>query len=309
MSYRTITIATRGSRLAISQAQEVISALRVAFPEREFRIETIRTLGDISSRSAINEFESVGIFVKEIEEALLQKRCDIAVHSLKDMPLSQPAHLTIAAITERADPFDLLLSRDGGQLPDLPGGSRIGTSSARRTAQILSIRPDLCIVPLRGNVDTRLRKMKEGTCDAIVVAAAGLQRLRIKDMRAHRLAPPLFLPCPGQGSLSLEVREDDGEVIDMAHSLHHATTCVCITAERAFLKALGGGCRTPVGAYAELEDKDTIVLTGCVTSPGGGHTLRGETEGPAAAPSDTGSRLAKELIARGALDLIKGVKS
>ncbi len=298
MNQRSITIGTRGSKLAIAQAQEVISALRLNFPNRVFQIKTIQTKGDKSPHAEPTEIGSIGFFVKEIEEALLYNQCDIAVHSLKDMPLSQPAGLIVAAVTERVDPFDVLISRQGEQLPDLAPKARVGTCSARRAAQILNIRSDLLIVPMRGNIETRLRKLREEECEAIVIAAAGLQRLGMRDLKAQRLIPPTFLPSPGQGALALEVRKADEESIGMARTLNHQPTYTCVTAERVFLQGLGGGCRTAVGAYAELANSKILVLVGCLLSYDGRQALRGETEGPAANPAGIGMRLARDIIAQ-----------
>ncbi|MEJ2745125.1 MAG: hydroxymethylbilane synthase, partial [bacterium] len=199
MNTRVITIGTRGSKLAIAQAQEVISALRVNHPRVEFQIKPIRTSGDSLKGALPSGPDLKGLFVKEIEEELLQGCCDLAVHSMKDLPAEQPPGLVIAAATRRADPFDALISPDGLEFYDLKPEAKVGTSSPRRAAQLLNVRPDLRIAPIRGNVDTRLRKLRERLFDAIVVAVAGLQRLKATGVVIQRLTPPAFIPSPGQG--------------------------------------------------------------------------------------------------------------
>lgn len=297
METRVITIGTRGSTLALAQAKEVISALRFNYPDIKFQIKPIRTAGD--SRAARGQ-DARGLFVKEIEEDLLRGGCDLAVHSMKDLPTEQPAGLTIAAATRRADPFDALISPDGEELFDLEAGARVGTSSPRRAAQVLNIRPDLRIVPMRGNIDTRLRKVRDGACEAIILATAGLQRLGMSGVKMQRLTPPAFIPAPGQGCLAIEISEGDSGALQIARSIHHPQSHAAVTAEKTFLKALGGGCYIPIGAYAEPAGEDRLRLLACVLSPDGRQAVRGELEGSMREPMELGIALARELIARGA---------
>jgi hydroxymethylbilane synthase len=306
MSSRIITIGTRGSRLAIAQAQEVISALRVAFPATDFQVKTIRTSGD-RARELPPQGEVVkGLFVKEIEEELARGGIDIAVHSMKDLPTEQPQGLVIAAVTRRADPFDALISRDGEELLDLESGARVGTSSPRRAAMILNARPDLRIVPMRGNIDTRLRKLEEGLCEATVLAAAGLERLGMKGFKTQRLTPPAFLPAPGQGCIALEVRADDMAAHRIAFRIAHFPSLWAVEAERTFLMALGGGCRVPIGAFAKYNWGDRKMrLLGCVISPYGKQAVRGEMLGTVYKRKEIAVRLAKRLRRQGADKLLE----
>lgn len=293
MEPRTITIGTRGSRLALAQAQEVISALRTAWPSREFLIRPIRTAGDGLPSPGPG---TKGLFVKEIEEELLRGGCDIAVHSMKDLTTELPKGLVVAAVPKRADPFDVLVSRNGEELCELAPGIRVGTSSPRRTAMLLNARPGLRVVPIHGNIDTRLRKMREGMCDALVLAAAGLARLGLGGFPVQRLTPPGFIPAPGQGCLALEIREGDLDSAVLAHALDHAASHAAASAERALLAALGGGCAVPIGAYAEHGGAPgALILRACVLSADGGTAARGEATGDAAHPRELGERLAREL--------------
>jgi len=304
MAQYTVTIGTRGSRLALAQAQEVISALRTAWPKREFQVRPIRTAGDGLPSPPAPGPGTKGLFVKEIEEELLRGGCDIAVHSMKDLPTELPPGLRIAAVPRRADPFDVLVSRNGEELSELPPGARVGTSSPRRAALILNLRPDLRVVPIHGNVDTRLRKLREGMCDALVIAAAGLARLGLGGFPVQRLTPPGFIPAPGQGCLALEIREGDGDAGEMVRALDHAASHTAARAERALLAALGGGCAVPIGAYAEHgAAPGTLILRACVLSADGRAAARGEATGDAARPEELGESLARELIEGGAWKL------
>lgn len=293
---RAIVIGTRGSRLALAQAREVVSALRTAWPERAFGVVSIRTAGDaLPSPPAPGSFAK-GLFVKEIEAALLRGACDIAVHSLKDLPTEQPEGIEVAAVPLRLDPYDVLVSGAGEELHRLAPGARVGTSSPRRAALVLNARPDLCVVPLHGNVDTRLRKLRGGRCDALVLASAGLARLGLGGFPVQRLLPPAFIPAPGQGCLGLQVRYGDVEAKRIVGAIDHAPSHAAARAERAFLAALGGGCALPVGAFAEPPPgRGTLLLRGCILSPDGARASRGEAEGDAARPEELGRRLAREL--------------
>ncbi|MDD5557914.1 MAG: hydroxymethylbilane synthase, partial [bacterium] len=248
-----------------------------------------------------------GLFVKEIERELERGRIDLAVHSLKDMPAALPPGMAVAAVTRRADPFDAIVSAGGEELLDLPGGGRVGTSSPRRAALILAVRPDLRIVPAKGNLDTRLRRLDEGVFDAVVVAAAGLARLGLTGVLTQRLTPPSFLPAPGQGCLAVEARSDDAAAARIAGAIDHPPSRAAAAAERALLAALGGGCRTPIAAYAEpAASRGTLRLAGCILSPDGRRAARGDAEGPAADPAALGRRLAEQLLRAGGAALRNG---
>lgn len=301
---RTLVVGTRGSRLALAQTRSVIRRLQEMHPEVEFVEKIVKTSGD---RGRIEE---IGAFVKELEEALKRGEIDLAVHSLKDLPTRQPEGLTIGAVPERAVPNDVLISRDGCPLKGLRPGARVGTGSPRRRAQLLALRGDLEIVPIRGNVDTRLRKLDEGEVDALVLAKAGLVRLGLGERvmgTMEELPLDVMLPAVGQGALAVEARADDEFALELVSSLDHPETRAAVSAERAFLEALGGGCRVAIGAYGRVED-GRLVLDGLVAHPNGLHVLRGRIEGPPDEAKELGRRLAEQLLAQGARALLKEQK-
>ena len=299
---RTFRLGTRGSRLAVAQAGQVADALRARGAEIE--IVVIRTSGDRLADVALADFGGKALFVKEIEEALLDGRVDAGVHSLKDMPAVLPAGLWLPVYPHREDPRDVLLTRSGGGLDDLPQGARVATSSLRRRALLLARRPDLSIEPIRGNVDTRLRKLDEGLYDGLVMARAGLERLGLKPEHAHALPVEEFLPAVGQGILGVEARTADTEMLEVLRSVDHAGTKMQALAERAFLRRLGAGCHTPVAGHARL-DGDAISMAGLVASADGVTVLAGEVSGPGSRAEAVGERLADDLQARGARALLE----
>ncbi len=298
---RTLRLGTRGSRLAVAQSGQVADALRARGAEIEMVV--IRTSGDRLADVALADFGGKALFVREIEEALLDGRVDAGIHSLKDMPAVLPGGLRLAAYPPREDPRDVLLTRSGGGLDELPRGARVATSSLRRRALLLARRPDLSIVPIRGNVDTRLRKLDEGLCDGLVMARAGLERLGLKPEHAHPLPVEEFLPAVGQGILGVEARTADVEVIEALLGVDHVGTRVQALAERAFLRRLGAGCHTPVAGHARL-DGDAISIAGLVASLDGATVLTGEASGPCSQGEALGERLAGDLLARGARALL-----
>jgi len=301
-----IRIGTRGSALALAQTQWVKRKLEERYPDLRVEVITIKTSGDRFLTAPIVAIPGKGIFVKEIEEALLKKEIDLAVHSMKDLPTEMTTGLTIAAIPEREDARDVLVSAAQQRLKDLPAGAKIGTGSLRRRAQILHCRHDLSVEPIRGNVDTRLRKMDAGEVDGLVMAAAGLKRLGLEKRVTEYLAEEVCLGAVAQGALALESREDDS-VIGWVEFLRHPPTMVEVVAERAFLMRLGGGCQLPVGARARFQGK-SLRLLGVAADPSGHMLFKEEAEGPADQAEHLGRTLAERLLAMGA-DKILTIKS
>jgi hydroxymethylbilane synthase len=293
-----IRIGSRGSALARWQAEHVQGRLRALGHEVEIVI--ITTTGDRIQDKRLESVGGKGAFLKEIEEALLAREVDLAVHSLKDVPTELPAGLHLVAMLERADARDVLLSAGPG-LRELPGGARVGTTSLRRRAQVRALRPDLVVEDLRGNVDTRIRRLREGLFDAILLARAGLVRLGREGEATEVLEPEVLLPAPGQGAIALECRVEDPEMAAAVAPLHHAATARAVGAERAFLAALHGGCNVPLGAHAVTVD-GALWLRGLVAREDGAAVVRGETRG--ADPAAVGRALADDLLARGAGELL-----
>lgn len=295
-----IRIGTRGSALALTQTEWVKRRLEEHDPGLRIEVIRIKTSGDrfLTSPVPIGK----GIFVKEIEEALLEKKIDLAVHSMKDLPTEVTAGLTIAAAPEREDTRDVLVTRSPGGLKDLPRGARIGTGSLRRRAQLLHQRPDLAVEPIRGNVDTRLKKMDAGEVDGLIMAAAGLRRLGFSERISEYLAPEICLPAPAQGALALQTRENDPAVAAVAF-LRHAPTMLEVAAERALLERLGGGCQLPIGARAWIEG-ERLKLAAMVADPDGRKVLRQEHSGPQQSAVHIGIQLADRLLELGAGKLL-----
>ena len=296
-----LTIGSRGSQLALWQARWIQARLE-GFGV-ECRLEIIHTTGDKITDVALSKVGTKGLFTKEIEEALLAGTIDLAVHSLKDMPTELPPGLTLAAIPEREDPHDALI---GGRLANLAQRAHVGTSSLRRAAQLRSIRPDLEIENIRGNLETRLRKLDEGKYDAIVLASAGLRRLGWEQRITELLSPEVMCPAVGQGALAVETRDDGGEAQQICRRLEHAGTRVAVTAERAVLAALGGGCQVPIGAYATI-DGATIRLRAIIVSPDGVQLIRKESSGQATDAAAIGRVLGEELLAEGGAEILEAV--
>lgn len=294
-----IRIGSRGSQLALWQAHHIADRLRGAGQDVE--IQTITTTGDRLQGVPFARVGSKGMFTKEIEEALLSGAVDLAVHSLKDLPTELAPPFVIAAVTERVDPRDVLVSRNFAGMDDLPAGALVGTSSLRRQSQLRARWPHLEYVELRGNVDTRLRKVAEGQVSAAILAAAGLDRLDRTEWLRARFSANVLCPAPGQGALAIECRADDERTRALLAPLEHADTRFAITAERTALAALGGGCQVPIGAYCH-RDGDVWSILGCVSSPDGSVVLRGEERGNLAV--EMGTRLADSLLRQGALALL-----
>lgn len=294
-----IRIGTRGSQLATTQTGHVRDDLCQRWgDEVEVQLDIIRTRGDVD-RTSLRQIGGQGIFTREIERALLDGEVDLAVHSLKDLPTEMDERLVLVAIPPRQDVRDVLVTANGGGLHDLPEGARVGTGSARRQSQLAAQRPDLRFVDLRGNVDTRLRKVADGEAEAVVLAAAGLRRLGLEEHIHHALDPLTILPAPGQGALALQMRADAGDKHPFVAALDDADTHAAVTAERAFLASLGGGCRAPIAAWARVEQGD-LRIDGLVSRPDGTDVSRAARSGPPAEAGRLGRELGDDVRAAGA---------
>ena len=302
---RVVRVGTRGSRLALIQTDLTLAALLAAHPDVRFEVVTVTTQGDANQTAPLAGM-GLGVFVKEIERRLELGEIDLAVHSLKDMPTVLPDGMAIGAVLERADPRDALVSHLGKTLDEYPVGGRIGTSSPRRAAQIAEARPDLEIVPLRGNVDTRLRKASGEECDGAILAAAGLLRMGLQDVITEYLAPERFVPPPGQGAMAVEIRANDSRMVNLMSSINHPQTMAAVAAERKFLEQLGGGCQIPVGAYAEADGNDgnTLRLTVFMATPDGSAAYRAMAVGPASDTAGLAAAAWQRLREQGAAELI-----
>ena len=300
-----VRLGSRGSKLALWQA-EFIQFEVERKTARKVEIVTIRTTGDMILDVPLARVGGKGLFVKEIEEALLSERIDLAVHSMKDVPTELPGPLEIAAITKREDPRDAFLSGKAKRFEDLPHGARVGTSSLRRQTQLLGLRPDLVVLDNRGNLDTRIRKMEEGKFDAIILAAAGLRRLGWEGRITQVLPEEISLPAIGQGALGIEIRRNDSATREAVSFLSDRDSALAVRAERGFLRRLEGGCQVPIAAYGQT-DGDVIHLRGMVGRPDGSKILRGSLHGTATDPEALGVALAEQLLARGAREILDEV--
>lgn len=303
---RSLVLGTRGSRLAIWQAEWVQAKLRDIAPDVTVTLRRIKTSGDKILDVPLAKIGGKGLFVKEIEEALLQGEIDLAVHSMKDVPTALPDGLEILCMPAREDPRDALISRDARVLDQLPRGARVGTSSLRRQAQLLHRRPDLTIGMLRGNLDTRLRKLRDGEFDAVVLAAAGLRRMGWAEQITEYVPPEVSLPAIGQGALGLEGRRDDLFVRGVVAALDHPPTRMAVTAERALLERLEGGCQVPIAAHATLSG-ERLHLDGLVASVDGRRLVRDSVEGAASSARELGLRLAEQLLRQGGEAILKEI--
>ena len=294
-----LRIGTRGSKLALTQSEWVKAEIEARHPDVQVTLVRIKTKGDKVLDSPLSKIGGKGLFVKEIEEALLRKEVDLAVHSMKDVPAVLPDGLGLSVFPPREDPRDALVCRGCTSLEGLPRRASVGTGSLRRSAQLLHVRPDLRVVPMRGNVDTRLRKLDSGELHAIVLAVAGLKRLKLSHRISHILHPETLLPAIGQGVLGLEMRQGDHVVHDCLAFLNHEETELTVRAERAFLKELEGGCQVPVAAHGRL-DRDMMVLTGMVAELDGSVLIKDDMRGDRGDPEHVGIELARKLLASGA---------
>ena len=304
---RGMVIGSRGSRLALTQAEWVKTKLALLAPDLAVQIDIIKTTGDVKTEP-LSVIGGKGVFTKELEDALLDRRIDIAVHSLKDLPTIIPEGLMIAAICERADPRDALVLRSDGDhenatLATLPDRAVVGTSSQRRLAQLKHLRRDVIVKDVRGNVDTRLRKLDEGEYHALILASAGLRRMGLEKRISALIATDQMLPAVGQGAIGLETRADDKATNGIVSALNHEPTAIACTAERSFLRALGGGCQLPIAGHAVMQSQE-LTLEGLVADIAGEEIVRDRIAGPSAEANELGKRLATRLLRLGARRLL-----
>ena len=301
-----LKIGTRGSKLALAQSQWIKKRIETKYPHIQVELVKIKTTGDKILNSPLSRIGGKGLFVKEIEEALIREEIDVAVHSMKDVPARLPVALTLSTFPEREDPRDALISIGDRTIEELPQGSGVGTCSLRRAAQLLHLRPDLNMVPLRGNIETRLRKLRSGDLQAIILATAGIKRLGLATNITQVISPEQILPAIGQGALGLEVRRDDENTINLLDFLNHKKTEVTIRAERAFLNELEGGCQVPIAAFARLNGKN-LRLEGMVAELDGSKIIRDELSGEKDRAEEIGIELARRLLNSGADKILKRI--
>ncbi len=303
---RPIRVGSRGSPLALIQDEEALSQLRARHPGLEFEVVVVRTSGDANQTAPLAGM-GLGVFVSQIEERLLSGDLDMAIHSLKDLPTKLPDGLVLGAIMERRDPRDALVNRWNCRMSELPEGARIGTSSPRRAAQLRRYAPGVQVVPIRGNVDTRLRKADGDEADGAVLAAAGLTRMNLSERVADYLSAQRFVPPPGQGALAVEVREDDRRMLEILECIEHPATRFEVTAERAFLETLGGGCSLPVGAYARTMGHE-LLMTVYLSNTEGTRTFTAKVDGLKHDPKQLAGDAYLAVAERGGADLLEGAR-
>lgn len=299
-----LIIGTRGSALAMVQTQWIKQRILLHFPELDISVKVIKTSADQDKTTSLRTVASAGVFVKELEHALLNKEIDLAVHSMKDVPTLLGEGLDIAAIPEREDARDALITNCGANLSDLPIGSRVGTGSYRRQAQLLALRPDLKILDIRGNIDTRIKKMENGTCDAIILACAGLHRLGMQDRITIPFDYEQMLPAPGQGALAVETRLGDSRMEPIAAVLNHPDTANAVLAERNFLERLGGGCNVPIAIFARI-NKGMIEMDGLVASPDGKTIVRQYIQEKSERTDSAVASLADRILSQGGQSILE----
>ena len=305
---RRLKVGSRRSQLSNIQTNFFIAKFLDKFPQNQCEILPITVSGERDYARPIAELGIEGVFIKELEEALLNKEVDFVIHSLKDLPSSLPSSLALACVCDREDPRDVMISASNESFANLPSGSRIGTSSRRRIAQLRAWRDDLTYMDIRGNVPTRVEKLDDGYCDAIILAAAGIKRLGLVHRITEYIDLEICLPVPGQAALGIECRSDDIELVAQLNSLDDPKTRFAITAERAFLATVGGGCSMPIGGYAKLTDAQTILLTGCITSLDGKQIIKGEMSAPLNEAAQLGEQLANHLLKEGAQEIVNELR-
>jgi len=304
----TVTIATRGSKLALWQAEHIQGLLQNSVPGLDVRFNVIKTSGDKILDVPLAKVGGKGLFVKEIEEALLAGEADLAVHSMKDVPAEIPEDLVMGVVPERDDPTDCLLSPSASDLASLPAGCLVGTSSLRRRTQVLAARPDVRVEPLRGNLDTRVRKLEQGQFQAIVVASVGLKRLGLGGGLASRIEPMEFMPAVGQGALGIEYRRSDHELAELLRDLNHQESATAVTAERSYLHRLEGGCQVPIGGYAQIRDGQ-VDFRGFVADTEGRQMIVRSGTAPVDDAAGLGRRVAEQVLEAGGREILAEVYS
>lgn len=304
MARKEIIVGSRGSRLALIQSELVISELKKHYPQIDFKIKKIKTIGDKILDKTLNKIGGKGLFVKEIETALLKGEIDMAVHSMKDVPSEFPKGLQISAITKRKDVRDILITKEGNSFNELKQGAKIGTSSLRREAQLRGLRKDLNIVPIRGNVETRINKIKEMDLDGVILAAAGLIRLGLEDRISESFSPYDIVPAVGQGALGIETREDDSLIKEMVSKINDDSTSLAVKGERRFMTILNGGCHVPVGGFAYIED-EKLKMIGMVSSIDGQRIIKAYGEDEVQNYGKLGSKIAEEVLSRGGREILQ----
>ena len=307
MSKRVIKVVSRDSALAMWQTNFVVESLRKVTDQYEFEIVSLKTKGDKVLDVSLAKIGDKGLFTKELEDGLLSGEMDFAVHSLKDIPTVLPEGLQLSAMLTRHNPADVLISEKYDSFDALPQGAKVGTSSLRRKAQLLNKRPDLNIQDLRGNVNTRMRKLKEENFDGIILAAAGVERMEWKESITEELAYDLCLPAVSQGVIAVETRSDDPEIIALVQLIHDKESEICVNAERALLRALEGGCQIPIAGHAHIEG-DTVVLDGLVGSIDGKTIIRDQMRGPIELAEEIGKQLAKVLSEKGGKEILEQIR-
>jgi hydroxymethylbilane synthase len=300
-----IAIGSRGSTLALAQTDWIRNQILSRFPGTDVTVKIIRTSADRNQTRSLRSASVIGVFVKKLEQALLKREIDIAVHSLKDVPTAISAGLKIAAVPEREDARDALITEHAGGLAQLPRGALVGTGSVRRQAQILALRPDLRIIDIRGNIDTRLKKLRDGAYDAVILACAGLNRLGFHDRISERLDFSAMLPAPGQGALAIEIREGDSSIEPIAAALNDPAAWIAVSAEREFLRRMGGGCNVPLAAHASVR-QNSIHIDGLVCSPDGRNLVRDSVDHEIGNAVEAGKILAERILASGGRCILDG---
>ena len=299
-----LTVGTRGSKLALTQTEKFLQELKLALPDVEFKIEIIKTLGDTESTKPLFTIDSQGIFEKEIDQAIANGEVDFAVSSLKDVPTMESADTVVAAVPKRASPNDVLISKSNMPLQYLPKGALIGTGSLRRLAQVKFLRPDLEVVPIRGNLDTRIRKAKSGDVEGIIVAEAGLQRMGLESLITERFPLDQFPSAPAQGALAIVAKKGDSDTIKLLQKVEHQQTRAEVTAERTLMSQLGGGCRVPIGAVGKARD-DALSLLGVMFTLDGKNRIAAFAEGTITQAENLGKKVAENLLSQGAKQIEK----
>jgi hydroxymethylbilane synthase len=298
-----IIIGTRGSTLALAQTSLIKDKIRALFPDEKLSIRIISTSADRDLTASLRNISSAGVFIKELEQSLIAGEIDIAVHSMKDVPISIPEELHIAAIPEREDARDALIAADAKYPADLPEGATVGTGSFRRQSQLLTIRPDLNIVEIRGNIETRLKKTGTGTCDAVILACAGLRRLGLQERISSVFDYSQMLPAPGQGALAVEIRAGDAKISAIASALNHADTAIAVTVEREFLRRMGGGCNIPIAIYARIEN-GIMLIDGLVASTDGKRVIRESMQTLPEKSMEAVAAMSDRVLARGGREIL-----